>query len=133
MKSNGSSPSKLSESVVEYILTRDLKEFESLNVSTIARRFKVNRCYLSQRFKSDKTFSLHEYILMVKILRAVSLLESEDEMTIEELAKKMGFSSPDYFRRIFKRRLGITPGKYKSYFRKMNPKSPRGGENPHPG
>lgn len=121
MKSSGSGSSKIADTVVEYILTRDVDDFEGLNVSTIARTFSINRCYLSQRFKHDKKFSLHEYIQMVKILRSVTLLESNDEITVDDLSRKMGFSSPDYFRRIFKKRIGTTPGKYKNYFKKMNP------------
>ncbi len=118
MKSNGSSSSTISDSVVEFVLTRDIKDFETLNVSSIAREFKINRCYLSQRFKYDKKYSLHEYILMIKLLRSVSLLESNNDITIEELSRKMGFASADYFRRLFKQRIGTTPGKYKILFNK---------------
>lgn len=118
MKSNGSSSSTICDSVVEFILTREVKDFETLNVSSIAREFKINRSYLSQRFKYDKNYSLHEYILMIKLLRSVSLLESNNDITIEDLSRKMGFSSADYFRRVFKRRIGTTPGKYKNLFNK---------------
>jgi AraC-like DNA-binding protein len=116
MKSNGSSSSTISDFVVEFILTRDVEDFETLNVSSIAREFDINRSYLSQRFKNDKNYSLHEYILIIKLLRSVSVLESNNDITIEELSRKMGFSSADYFRRVFKRRIGTTPGKYKNLF-----------------
>jgi AraC-like DNA-binding protein len=119
MKLNGCSPTKLSYRVVEFILTRDIADFESLNVNSIAREFKVNRSYLSQRFKRDIKYSLHEYILMIKILRSLTLLEMrENRITIEDLSQKMGFSSSDYFRRVFKQKMGITPGKYRNLFKK---------------
>ena len=127
MKSNGGSLSTVSDRVVEFVLTREIKELENLTVSAIARKFKLNRCYLSQRFKYDKKFSLHDYILMVKILRSLSLLEAKDEITIDVLAKKMGFASSDYFTRVFKRIIGTTPGKYKSCFRKLKPLKMLGG------
>lgn len=118
MKSNGGNPAKMSYGVVEFILTRDITEFEFLNVNSIAQEFKVNRSYLSQRFKLDIKYSLHEYILMIKILRSLVLLEMrENRISIDELSKKMGFSSSDYFRRVFKRKMGITPGKYKNLFK----------------
>ena len=101
MKSNGGSLSTVSDRVVEFVLTREIKDLENLTVSAIARKLNINRCYLSQRFKYDKKFSLHDYILMVKILRSLSLLEAKDEITIEVLSKKMGFASPDYFTRVF--------------------------------
>ena len=118
MTSNSSGPSKLSENVVEFILTRDIDQFESLNVSAIARKFSVNRCYLSQRFKADTKYNLHEYIVMIKVLRSLVLLQEQGDLTIGEVAKRMGFADPDYFRNIFKKRVGITPGKYKNYFKR---------------
>ncbi|MCP5103945.1 MAG: helix-turn-helix transcriptional regulator [bacterium] len=121
MKSNSGGSSRISDNVVEFILTRDSRDFETLNVSSIARVFKINRSYLSQRFKADKKFALHEYILKIKIMRSVSVLEIEEDITVDKLSKRMGFSSPDYFRRIFKERVGITPGKYKKCFRLANP------------
>jgi len=118
MKSNGGSLSTVSDRVVEFVLTRKIKDLENLTVTEIARKFNINRCYLSQRFKYDKKFLLHDYILMVKILRSLSLLEAKEEITIEVLSKKMGFASSDYFTRVFKRIIGTTPGKYKNCFRK---------------
>lgn len=119
MKSNDSSLSKISDNVVEFVLTREVKELESLTVNAIARRFNMNRCYLSQRFKYEKSISLHQYILMIKILRSLSLLEMEENITIETLSKRIGFSSPDYFTRVFKKMIGTTPGKYKNCFKKL--------------
>ena len=121
MKSNGSSLSTISDRVVEFVLTREVRELENLTVGAIARKFNMNRCYVSQRFKYDKKFSLHDYILMVKILRSLSLLEAKEEITVEDLAKKMGFASSDYFTRVFKRIIGTTPGKYKNCFKKGKP------------
>jgi AraC-like DNA-binding protein len=113
--------STVSDDVVEFILSCGIEELSNLTVNSIAREFDLNRSYLSHRFKSDTDFSLHEYILMVKILRSLSLLERNEKMTIEQLSKIMGFSSPDYFTRLFKKKMGTTPGKYKKYFKRFSP------------
>lgn len=118
MKTSGNTTSTLSEDVVEFILTRGIDEFENLNVSSIARKFSINRCYLSHRFKFDTNYTLHEYILMIKILRSLVELQENGDITIAEIAKRMGFSDSAYFRRVFKQRVGITPGKYKNCFKK---------------
>ncbi|UCH95294.1 MAG: helix-turn-helix transcriptional regulator [Candidatus Aminicenantes bacterium] len=118
MKSNDSGLSKISDHVVEFVLTCEVKEFENLTVNAIARKFNINRCYLSQRFKYDKKVSLHGYILMIKILRSISLLEAEENITVEDLSQRMGFSSPDYFTRVFKKMIGTTPGRYKNCLKK---------------
>lgn len=108
----------LSDRVVEYLLTLDIKGFENINVNNIAHKFKVNRCYLSQKFKDDKNFALNDYIITIKILRAATLLASSDEVTTEELAKAMGYSNTQYFCCLFKNRMGTTPGKYKNLIKK---------------
>lgn len=113
MKITGGTVSRVSDNVVEYILTREVDDLENLTVNSIARKFKINRCYLSQRFKSDKQFSLHQYILMVKVLRSLVLLEGNEDITVEKLSRTMGFSSGDYFTRVFKKIIGTTPGRYK--------------------
>lgn len=111
--------SDISDRVIHFILSREIDEFENLNVNSVSRAFKVNRSYLSQKFKLDKACSLSDYILFVKILRAITLLERADNMTIEEISEKMGFSSANYFNRIFKKKLGTTPGRYKNLFLKL--------------
>lgn len=116
---NSPTVSTLSDRVVEFILTMDVSDLENLTVSSIARTFDTNRSYLSQRFKFDKSFSLHDYIIKVKILRAMSLLENDDDLTIDVLSKKMGFSSSDYFTRVFKKVIGTTPGKYKKCYMRL--------------
>ena len=127
MKANDNNLSKVSDNVVEFVLTREVKDLENLTVNAIARKFKINRCYLSQRFKFDKKVSLHQYILMIKILRALSLLEGDENITVETLSKQIGFSSPDYFTRVFKKMIGTTPGKYKSCYKKLKPLKMLGG------
>lgn len=121
MRPNDSGLTKISDDVVEFVLTREVRELENLTVNAIARRFNMNRCYLSQRFKYEKKFSLHSYILMIKILRSLSLLETEENITVEDLSKLIGFSSPDYFTRVFKKMIGTTPGRYKNCFKKLKP------------
>jgi AraC-like DNA-binding protein len=111
--------SDISDRVIHFILSREIDEFETLNVNSISREFKINRSYLSQKFKLDKRYSLSDYILFVKILRAITLLERTDDMTVEEISEKMGFSGANYFNRIFKKKLGTTPGRYKNLFRKL--------------
>ncbi len=109
----------LSERVVEYILTMDLEGFGNISVKTLAKKFRVNRCYLSKKFKDDKNLTLTDYIIMIKILRATALLSARHDLTTEDVARTFGYSNTPYFNRIFKRKIGTTPGKFKNYMKKM--------------
>lgn len=117
MKSTGDGVSDISDRVVQFIVSRGIDELGDLTVNSVAQEFNMNRSYLSNRFKADKNIFMHDYILMIKILRSLVLLESED-ITVDALARKMGFSSAEYFRQVFKRNVGTTPGNYKKWHRK---------------
>lgn len=117
MKFNEESEFNISDRVVKYIVSCGTDELENLTVNSVARKFNMNRSYLSNRFKEDKNILMHDYIKMIKILRSLTLLES-GEITVEALSKKMGFSSAEYFRQVFKRIVGTTPGNYKKWHRK---------------
>ncbi len=107
----------ISDSVVEYILTRDIRDFESLTVDCIAQEFNISRAYLSYKFKLDKKVPLSEYILTIKIIRSSLVMMGDKKIKIEDLAKTMGFSRADYFINIFKEVVGTTPGKYQKILR----------------
>ncbi len=107
----------LSDRVVEYVLNCTNDDFQDLTVTNIASQFHVNRCYLSRKFKSDKDFSLCEFIMREKLSRSVGVLRQNSSITIRELSTKMGFSNPNYFIQIFKNYYGTPPGKYREYIR----------------
>jgi YesN/AraC family two-component response regulator len=109
----------ISEKVVEYILSRKIDEFETLDVNSVSRVLDINRSYLSKKFKSEKNCSLSEYIFFVKILRSVCLLEVADELSVERLSTIMGFGSVDYFIRVFKQKVGTTPGRFRKNYKQI--------------
>jgi two-component system, response regulator YesN len=105
----------LSDRVVEFVLNCPIDEFHSLTVTKIAATFRVNRCYLSRKFKSDKDFTLCEFLIREKLSRSVGLLKEDKDLTIRELSAKMGFSNTNYFIQIFKNYYGTPPGRYREY------------------
>jgi len=104
----------LSDRVVEYVITRNLDDLASLSVENIASHLDHNRCHLSRAFKHEKNFTVEEFIFKIKIIRAASLLKDDMDMTIKDVARKIGFCRCDYFIRIFKNYFGTTPAKYRA-------------------
>lgn len=102
-----------SDSVVEYILTRNSDELETLSVKSIAVNLGLRRNKLWRRFKSEKNITLREYIFRVKIVHASTLLLEKKELTVKEVGAKIGFYSYNYFIHIFKEFYGTTPGRYR--------------------
>lgn len=51
--------------------------------------------------------SPHEYIKTTKMNRAIALLQQGNK--IAEVSEQLGFSSPSYFAKCFKRQFGMLP------------------------
>lgn len=105
----------LSEQVVELVMTCSDEELMGLTVSSIARRFNVDRSYLSREFKSGKNFTLCQFIQGEKMARAAMLLKDNTDLTVMKLSENLGFCSAEYFREVFKRYFGVVPSKYRKY------------------
>jgi AraC-like DNA-binding protein len=66
-------------------------------------------CYV---FNQIKNMSPQNYIIMLRLNNACELLHQTD-LQIKDIAVAVGYCDQRYFNRIFKKRLGITPGEYR--------------------
>ncbi len=101
------------DKVVEYILTREVDELETLLVKSIACNFNMSRNRLWRCFKKEKNMTLEEYIFRVKITHAAVLLQENMQLSVKEIGEKLGYYSCNYFICVFKRYFGTTPGRYR--------------------
>ena len=71
---------------------------------------------LKRRFKAATGTSLISYVQNLRIEDAKRLLESE-ETPFDDIALGVGYENTAFFRRLFKRCTGLTPGQYRQMFR----------------
>lgn len=64
-------------------------------------------------FKKFKNSTPIEYRNHTCISRAMRILKSDRQISIEEISFKAGFASAEYFRRLFKTITGKTPREYR--------------------
>lgn len=83
-----------------------------LSVSELAKNAGMSEVYFRRLFRSIVGVSPSEYITSVRILRALDLFKS-DFPGLSECASAVGFSTVQYFTRVFKKKTGLTPAKYK--------------------
>lgn len=98
---------KLSESLVEYILTRNLDEIAGLSVESCAKHLGVSRSYLFRKKNNEMT--IEKLIFSAKMESALELLEC---LPVAEVSARLGFSRCDYFIKIFRRHFGASPKRY---------------------
>ena len=83
-----------------------------LIIVMIADHMDMNPHYLSKCFKAETGESLRDYINKYRIDAAKKLL-LESNMTMKEIAEKVGFIDNNAFIRVFKKYEGVTPGVYR--------------------
>lgn len=70
---------------------------------------------LKRRFKVATGLSLIEYLQNLRVEEAKRLLEAE-QLPVDEISLTVGYEDPSFFRRLFKRRTGLTPSQYRRMF-----------------
>lgn len=87
-------------------------EDASLNVEQMASDIGMSRVQLYRRLVSVSGKTPSEFIRLIRLRHAARLLK-ESQLSISEIAYKVGFSSPRYFSRCFKELFGYMPTEYK--------------------
>ncbi|MBQ2741518.1 MAG: helix-turn-helix domain-containing protein [Oscillospiraceae bacterium] len=99
----------------EYIDT-NFKDL-SLSVTSLAESIDLSEVYFRKLFKAQFDVSPAQYIISVRLKKAKELMRSPF-LSLEECALQSGFSSLQYFCRVFKKATGTTPGSYRNIIRK---------------
>lgn len=106
----GSSAGALLASRAEIMLRQHFHE--NLSASHIARALSCNPDYLGRVFRAFYGHSLTEALLRLRVRHAKKLLLDAD-LSTEDIASRCGFRDAGYFRRVFKRFEGVTPGSFR--------------------
>lgn len=86
---------------------------QNIRISEIAREMGVNRSYLSSTFKRLTGHSPTEYLIMIRMEKAKSLL-TKTNFSIGQIAEAVGYSDQLAFSRMFKHRFGECPREYRA-------------------
>ena len=81
----------------------------------VARSGLAERTF-KRRFRAATGYAPVEYVQTLRIEEAKQLLETTAKPT-DEIGAAVGYDDPAFFRKLFKRRTGITPARYRQKFR----------------
>ena len=104
-------------SVMEYIQENFANP--TLNVETISRSFHISASYLSRIFKKETDESLIGYLTDLRLEEATKLLLTTNEKSYA-VAQQVGYSDPNYFSYVFKKKYGIAPTRYRKKIEEKN-------------
>jgi len=105
---------KFLKEVVEYI-RRNISN-PDLSIEALSREMKMSRVWLYKKILLFTGKSPVEFIRAIRLQKAVQLLENS-QMKIAQIAGEVGFDTPQYFSRIFKKEYNILPSAYVHFSR----------------
>lgn len=85
---------------------------EPITLENIAHQSGLSYEYITRLFQRYESKSPGQYLMDLKINKALELLQS-DELTIQEIAEQIGYSDPFTFSKAFKRYIGTAPTHYR--------------------
>ena len=85
---------------------------QPLALADLAAHARMSVPTFSRRFHEEVGESRHQWITQRRVEHARRLLETSD-LTIDQVARALGFSDPGVLRRHFSTRLGVTPGTFR--------------------
>ena len=86
---------------------------EPIKLSEVANEIHLNKSYLSQLFQKTMGVSYSEYLENLRIQAAKRFLKTTN-LTAAEIAEMVGFSSQNYFTKVFKAAVGVSPIRFRN-------------------
>jgi AraC-like DNA-binding protein len=85
---------------------------EDFSVEDICREIGISRVQLYRKVKALIGYNVNDYISTVRLQKAKFLL-TDMELSISDVAFRVGYSSQAYFSTVFKSKFSLTPTEYR--------------------
>ncbi|MEC0237190.1 response regulator [Paenibacillus kribbensis] len=95
---------------VQELISQD--KGQELSVKTIADQVYLHPVYLSKIYKAETGEGLGDYIIRMRMERALYLLKYSNKK-IYEITTELGYQNPQYFSKMFKKHYGMTPHEFR--------------------
>ncbi len=109
--SPGKKPGSLDKmkQIIKYI---ECNYMQKITIAEIADAIGLSQSHFMKYFKNTMGTSFIDYLNEYRLTMASRLLHSSDS-SILDIASEVGFDNLSYFNRLFKKRFGTTPSKYR--------------------
>jgi len=114
---------KVSRCLDEGELVERVKRFlaenlqKQLRIEDICGRFLVSQSALTRKFRRETGMGVMEYFTEQKIKAAKARIGKSAD-SFSQIARELGYSSANYFTKVFKAKTGMTPTEYSRYVSK---------------
>lgn len=84
---------------------------DELDLETLAKNVFVSSYYISHLFRNEMGTTFSDYLTKVRLDNAKKCLM--EGLSVEKTAELVGYNDGNYFIKIFKKYVGVTPAKYR--------------------
>ncbi len=98
------------KSAVDYILKNYMKP---LTLEEVAQQVHLSPAYFSYLFSREQGQTFTEFVTAARLEEAKKLLSSALTLSISDIARQVGYEDANYFSRVFKKKTGTTPARYR--------------------
>ena len=84
-----------------------------ISINTLCNKFHVSKNYLYESFKTNLNNTVTGYINEIRIRTAKALLD-QTNLSVYQIAEKVGVENYTYFCKLFKKLSGVTPTQYRT-------------------
>lgn len=104
---------KIPESIANAIHFIESNYANFINLTDIVDASGLSKYHFTRLFHKTIHSTPIQYLTKVRINKSIELLQSED-LTMEEIASQVGFSNGNYYGKVFRSSIGISPGEYRN-------------------
>lgn len=99
-----------SDSLATAFQQLEARQDETISLHELATATHLSPFYLNRAFRKAEGIPPHAYHLQMRIKKSLQILLETD--SIVTTAQQLGFADQSHFTRLFKRQVGITPGRF---------------------
>ncbi len=96
--------------IISYIKTNYEKD---LSLCDVAARFGYSEVYFCKYFKQNFNVNFTTFLTNLRMDKAKELL-SDSSINIKTIGNQVGYADPNYFSKVFKRIVGVTPSEFRA-------------------
>ncbi|MGL4737072.1 MAG: response regulator transcription factor [Cellulosilyticaceae bacterium] len=87
---------------------------KDITIREVSESLNLSPNYISQLFKKETGSTYTKYLTQLRVEKAKQLLV-QSNLSINEICEQVGYNDYFYFLKIFKKYVGVSPGKYKTH------------------
>ncbi|NIM12985.1 MAG: helix-turn-helix domain-containing protein [Candidatus Aminicenantes bacterium] len=122
--------------VVECVLNVSPNDYWKVNSEWVAQQLEVTPEHLSRTFLKETCYYLQSFLEGQKIYWSINLLRKNRDLQVRELAEIIGYNNVNHFILLFKKYMGLTPGRFRKVVlnsqikrKKLNKRQKKGKKN----